>query len=64
MKYRHNLTEELGLNSLSWNPTYNLTDCYAPEVLNNHKSVLTSFEIETSDDELDLPCIYWLQKMH
>ena len=35
------LSEELGLNSLPWNPTYNLTDFSASEVLDNHKSVLT-----------------------
>ena len=57
------LSEELGLNSLPGNPTYNLTDLSASEVLDNHKSVLTSFGIETSDDELDLPYIYWIPKM-
>ena len=36
----------------------------ASEVLANHKSVLTSFEIEISDDELDLSYIYWITKMH
>ena len=36
----------------------------AAEVLDNHKSILTSFGIETSDDELDLPYIYWIPKMH
>ena len=58
------LSEELGLNSLPGNPTYNLMDFSASEVLDNHKSVLTSFGIETSDDELDLPYIYWIPKMH
>ena len=58
------LSEELGLHSLPGNPTYNLTDFFASEVLDNHKSVLTSFGIETSDDELDLPYIYWIPKMH
>ena len=58
------LTEELGLNSLPGNPTNNLTDFSASEVLDNHKSVLTLFGIETSDDELDLPYIYWIPKMH
>ena len=53
------LSEELGLNSLPGNPTFNLTDFSASEVLHNHKSVLTSFGIETSDDEL-----YWIPKMH
>ena len=37
------LVEELGLNSLSWNPTYNLTGFSALEVLDNHKSFLTFF---------------------
>ena len=54
------LSEELGLHSLPGNPTYNLTDFSASEVLDNHKSVLTSFGIETSDDALDLPYIYIL----
>ena len=58
------LSEELGLNSLPGNPTYNLMDLSASEVLDNHKSVLTSFGIETRDDELDLPYTYWIPKMH
>ena len=58
------LSEELGLNLLPGNRTYNLTAFSASEVLDNHKSVLTSFGIETSDDELDLPYIYWIPKMH
>ena len=57
-------SEELGLNSLPGNPTYNLTDFSASDVLDNHKSLLTSFGLETSDDELDLPYIYWIPKMH
>ena len=55
------LIEALGLHG---NPTYNLTDISASEVLDNHKSVLTSFEIQTTDEELDLPYIYWNPKMH
>ena len=58
------LTEVLGLNSIPRNPTYNLTDFSAAGVLDNHKSVLTSFGIEASDDGLDLPYIYWIPKMH
>ena len=55
---------EPGLNSFPGNPIYYLTDYSASEVLDNHKPVVTSFGIETSDDELDLPCIYWIPKMH
>ena len=58
------LLAELGLNSFLGNPTYNFTNFSASEVLDNHISVLTSFGIETSDDELDLPYIYWIPKMH
>ena len=58
------LIEELGLHLLPGNPTYNLTDFSASEVLDNHKSVLTSFGIQTTDEELDLPYIYWILKMH
>ena len=49
---------------LMLNPTYNLTDFSASEVLDNHKSVLTSFGIDPNEDELDLPYIYWIPKMH
>ena len=41
-----------------------MTDFSASEVLDNHKSVLTSFGIQTNNEELDLPCIYWIPKMH
>ena len=56
------LIEELHL--LPGNPTYNLTDVSASEVLDNHKSVLTTFGIQTVDEELNLSYIYWIPKMH
>ena len=46
------LIEKLGLNSLPGNPTYNLTNFSASEVLDNHKSVLTFFGIDRNEDEL------------
>ena len=58
------LIEELGLHLLPGNPTYSLTDFSASEVLDNHTSVLTSFGIQTTDEEFDWPYIYWIQKMH
>ena len=58
------LLEELGLNSLPGSPTCNLTDFSASEVLDTHKSVLTFFELDQKDDELDLPYFYWIQNMH
>ena len=58
------LIEELGLHSLPGNTTYNLTDFSVSEVLDNHKSVLTSFGIQSNSEELDLPYSYWIPKMH
>ena len=58
------LIEELGLHSLPGNPTYNLTDFSASEVFGNHKSVLTSFGIQANNEELYLPYIYWIPKIH
>ena len=54
----------VGLHLLPGNPTYNLTDLSASDVLDYHKLVLTSFGIQTTDEELDLPYIYWIPKMH
>ena len=58
------LIEERGLHSLSGNSTYNLTDLSASKVVDNHKSVLTSFGIQINNEELDLLYIYWIPKMH
>ena len=58
------LIEEFGLHSLPGNHTYNLKDFFGSEVLDNHKSVLTSFGIQTDNEELDLSYIYWIPKMH
>ena len=58
------LIEKLGLQLLPGNHIYNLTDFSASEVLDNHKSVPNTFGIQTADEELDLPCIYWIPKMH
>ena len=52
------------LHSIPGNPTYHLTDFSASEVLDNHKSVRTSFVIQTDNKDLDLPYIYWVPKMH
>ena len=58
------LIEDFGLHSLPGNPTYNLTDFSASEVLDNHKLVLASFGIQLNSEELDLLYIYCIPKMH
>ena len=49
---------------LPGNPTYNLKDFSSSEILDNHKSVLTSFGIQITDEEFDFTYIYWIPKMH
>ena len=56
--------QEVLLQRYIRNPTYNVTYFSASEVLDNHKSVLTSFGIDPNEDERDLPYIYWIPKMH
>ena len=51
------LIKELGIDNSLGNPT-------KEEILDNHRSVLCSFGISTKDDELDLPSLYWIPKLH
>jgi len=34
------------------------------EILDNYRSTLRSFGISTIDEELDLPSLYWIPKLH
>ena len=51
------LIKELGIDNSLGNPT-------KEEILDSHRSVLCSFGISTKDDELDLPSLYWIPKLH
>lgn len=62
--YVNCLKEEIGFNSSPGNQTYKLTQFSIREVLDNHKSVLHSFGIPTSETDLELPYLYWIPKMH
>ena len=53
------------LDSMNFLETLQQSDrFFSSEVLDNHKSVLTSFGIQANSEELDLPYIYWIPKMH
>ena len=41
-----------------------LTTLTKEEILDNHKSALCSFGISTKNEELDLPSLYWIPKLH
>ena len=44
--------------------TYSLITQSKEEILQNHKSVLSSFGIETKTGDQDLPSLYWIPKLH
>ena len=44
--------------------TYQRTNFRKEEILINHRSVLSSFGINTLDDDADLPSLYWIPKLH
>jgi hypothetical protein len=58
------LIKELGIDDSLGNPTYTPTTLTKEEILDNHRSVLCSFGISTKDEELDLPSVYWIPKLH
>jgi hypothetical protein len=58
------LIKELGIDNSLGNRTYTPTTLTKEEILDNHRSVLCSFGISTKDEELDLPSLYWIPKLH
>ena len=54
----------IALHRLFGNPAYTPTTLTKEEILDNHKSVLCSFGISIKDEELDLPSLYWILKLH
>ena len=56
------LIKELGIDNSLGNPTYTLRALTKEEILDNHMSVLCSFEISTKEEELDLQSLYWVHK--
>ena len=58
------LNKELGIDNSLGNPTYTPTTLTKEEILDNHRSALCSFGISTNDEELDLPSLYWISKLH
>jgi hypothetical protein len=58
------LIKELSIDSSLGNPTYTPTTLTKEEILDNRRSVLCSFGISTKDEELDLPSLYWIPKLH
>jgi hypothetical protein len=58
------LIKELGIDNSLGNPRYTPTTLAKEEIMENHRSVLCSFGILIKDEELDLPSLYWIPKLH
>ena len=58
------LQKELVDNNDVDTSTYQRTNFTKEEILINHRSVLSSFGINTLDDDADLPSLYWIPKLH
>ena len=58
------LKKELDLDVSITNSTYQRTNFSKDEILANHRSVLSSFNIDTVGKDTDLPLLYWIPKLH
>ena len=54
------LMEELGMSTMTGNPTYNLSAMSKEEILQNHHSVMLIFGISLPEEDIDLPKLYWI----
>ena len=62
--YINCLMEDLGMSTMAGNPTYNLTAMSKDEILQNHHSVMLTFRISLPEEDIDLPKLYWIPKLH
>ena len=58
------LKKELDLDVSITNSTYQRTNFSKDEILANHRSVLSSSNIDTVGKDPDLPLLYWIPKLH
>ena len=61
--YINCFTEELGMSTMTGNPTYNLIAMSKDEILQNHRSVMLTFGISLPEKDIDLPKLYWIPKL-
>ena len=52
------------MSTMTGNPTYNLTAMPKDESLQNHHSVMLTFGISLPEEDIDLPKLYWIPKLH
>ena len=52
------------MSTMTENPTYNLTVMSMDEILQNHHSVMLTFGISLPEEDIDLPKLYLIPKLH
>jgi hypothetical protein len=62
--YYECLLNELGFTSTSGDTTYTRTNLTKDEILQNHLSVLNTFDIPKNQDQFDLFYLYWIPKLY
>ena len=55
--------EALGMSTAAGNSAYKFTTLSREEILKKHNSVMASFGIPLSDEDLDLPKLYLIPKL-
>ena len=63
--YVETLTKEIGINSLDRiNSTYVPSTYSYEKILKSHSDFVTSVGLKLSEEDQDLPCLYWTPKLH
>ena len=52
------------MSTMTGNPTYNLTAMSKDEILQNHHSVMLTLGISLPEEDIDIPKLYWIPKLH
>ena len=56
--------KELGINNVSNNPTYIPIDDSFETIIKSHNQFITSVGLEISEEDQNLPYLYWTPKLH
>ena len=63
--YTDTLVKELGINTVNINnPTYIRIDDSFETIMKSHNQFFTSVGLEISEEDQNLPCLYWTPKLH
>ena len=62
--YIDTLVKELGINNVNNNPTYIPIDDSFETIMKSHNQFITSVGLEISEEDQNLPYLYWTPKLH